>query len=83
MNCRLAQWNSSWEEPGECVQRHSPVLGSGTGMASSLTRNVAQPKVNQLHRRFLVREMPAVLGDFAELEIDRLDRYLECSNQRL
>lgn len=34
------------------------------GIASSRTRNIAQPKANQHHRRVLVREMPAVRFGF-------------------
>jgi hypothetical protein len=43
--------------------------------------DVADAEVEQFHRGVVIGEVAAVLDDLAELEVHRLDAYLELSRQ--
>src|SRR5690348_15506538 len=70
----LSQGEPSGEEDDERVQGSFPAMCSGSRLTPSLTGDVAQSQVEQLHRGLVGREVAARLGDFAQLEVDRLDR---------
>src|SRR5215207_1449372 len=70
------------EPDREGVQSPLPAVGAGAAFAAFAclsgavdvpAGDVADPEVEQLDRGLVVREVPAVLGDFPELKIDRFD----------
>jgi hypothetical protein len=67
---RLSQRKSSGEEDDQGVQGHFPAARAGSGFTSSLAGDVPQSEIQQLHGRFVGREVPASLGHLTKLEVD-------------
>ena len=67
----------AFDEPargGALGRREALLLGASTG---AFVLDVADGQPEQLDRGVVVREMPPILDDFAELEVQALDGYLE------
>jgi hypothetical protein len=66
----LSQGKPSGEEDSQGIQSDFPAVRSGAGLASSLTGNVPQPEVDELHRRVVGWDVASVLGDCAEWDVE-------------
>ena len=69
----LSQGKSSGEEDDQGIQCCFPAVCPGSRFSSSLTGNVPQAEVQQIHRRLVGREMSTRLGHLPELEVDGFD----------
>ncbi len=64
---------ASGEGDDERVERLFPTLGSGAEFTSSVVSDIADGQVEDLEYGVTGGEMPAGLGDLAELIVQRLD----------
>ena len=58
---------------GEGVEGLFPAVGAGADVAAAFGVDVAEGEVEQFDRGVVVGEVAAVLGDLAQLVVDRLD----------
>jgi hypothetical protein len=68
----VGEAESAGEVDLEGVEGVFPAPGAGAEIAASLVADVASAEAQELQGGFVGREVPAGLGDLAELEVDAL-----------